>query len=307
MSLTIIQAGALSLLQDRGRYGYQDIGVTTGGPMDTHAFNWANRLLDSPANSTQIEISMGIFKARFNSATSFAVCGAESTLTLNGKAIETWTIHHARPEDILEIGYASKGLRSYLAVGKGFTVSQTLSSSSTVMRDKLGGLRQGGQKLQDGDSVSYIANQLPFSRKVATNFIPDYAATVEVGVLPTYQFDEFSAEARSQFFNTEYTITPYSNRMGYRLEGVNIESESTGFISEGIALGAIQIPSNGQPIILLNDRQTIGGYPKMGCVCNKDLSLLAQSAPGTKIRFVLKDLYESEAQLHIQMNYFANA
>jgi len=304
MSLTIIQAGALSLLQDAGRYGYQDIGVTTGGPMDSHAFHWANRLLNNPDNSTQIEISMGVFKARFNSATSFAVCGAQSATTLNGQPIAIWSTHNAQVGDILEIGYASKGLRSYLAVGEGFSVHHTLNSSSAVMRDKLGGLHQEGEQLRNGDSISYIANLQPFNRKVPTHFIPEYPNCIEIGVLPTYQFDEFSRAAKNKFFNCEYTITPYSNRMGYRLEGESIEPESKSFISEGIALGAIQIPSNGQPIILLNDRQTIGGYPKMSCVCNQDLSLLAQSAPGTKIRFVLKDLYASEAQLHMQNSYF---
>ena len=94
--------------------------------------------------------------------------------------------------------------------------------------------------------------------------------------------------------------------MGYRLSGPSIAFEGTEFISEGIALGAIQIPQNGQPIILMKDRQTIGGYPKMGCVCNKDLNLLAQSPPGTKVRFVLKELFQSEAQIHIENNYFSN-
>ncbi len=304
MSLTIEKAGVLSLLQDIGRYGYQDLGVTTGGPMDRKAFNWANKLLDNPENTTQIEITMGAFRARFNEATSFSICGAHSKITLNNTKIATWSSHQAQSGDILEVGYATKGLRTYLSVGKGFSIKKTLNSSSTVMRNKFGGLNQDGQKLQDGDCIPYVGTLLPFSQKVPTCFIPDYVGVIEIGVLPTYQFHEFSSEARDLFFSSEYTISSYSNRMGYRLEGASIRSEWPGFISEGIALGAIQIPSNGQPIILLQDRQTIGGYPKMGCVCNNDLNLLAQSPPGTKIRFVLKELYASEAMLHIEMNYF---
>ena len=304
MSLTIEKAGVLSLLQDPGRYGYQDIGVTSGGAMDSHAFNWANKLLDNPENTTQIEITMGAFKARFNEPTSFSICGAESEITLNGKPIAVWSSYHARAGDILEIGYAQKGLRSYLSVCGGFSIEKTLNSTSTVMRDKFGGLTKTGQKLQDGDSLPYISKLLPYSRKVPSCFIPDYKQSIEIGVLPTYQFHSFTPEARNRFFSSEYTITPDCNRMGYRLEGPEIDSKTQSFISEGIALGAIQIPSNGQPIILMKDRQTIGGYPKIGCVCQKDLSLLAQSPPGTKIRFVLKELYAQEAQLHIELNYF---
>ncbi|MGB5445608.1 MAG: biotin-dependent carboxyltransferase family protein [Psychromonas sp.] len=307
MSLTIEKAGALSLLQDLGRYGFQDIGVTAGGPMDNHAFSWANKLLDNPENATQIEITVGAFKARFNDATSFSLCGAESVITLNGERIANWSSHHANSGDLLEIGYATKGLRSYLSVAGGFSIGKTLNSSSTVIRDKLGGLNQDGQKLQDKDCIPYAGKVIPFSRRVPACFIGDYKNIVEIGVLPTYQFHEFSPEARNLFFSGEYTITPYSNRMGYRLAGPAICSEWPGFISEGIALGAIQIPNNGQPIILMKDRQTIGGYPKIGCVCHKDLSLLAQSPSGTKIRFVLKELYAAEAQLHIEMNYFANS
>lgn len=101
-----------------------------------------------------------------------------------------------------------------------------------------------------------------------------------------------------------YTVTPEIDRMGYRLKGKSIEFAEQSFVSEGIALGAIQIPANGQPIILMRDRQTIGGYPKMGCVCNRDLNTLAPATPGTQIRFFEQDLYEAEAELHQEQHYF---
>lgn len=304
MSLIILQSGPLSLLQDLGRFGHQDVGVTPGGPMDSHAFHWANRLLNNAQHSGQIEISMGGFKARFSDACNFSVTGAQAPITLNGTPLKHWSSHYAQPEDIIEIGYATRGVRNYLAIDGGFLVPTTLGSCATVMRDRLGGLQQAGQKLQPGDTLPYRGRHRAVSRSVAQHFIPDYAHCVEIGVLPTYQFERFSASARQRFFSSEYTLTAQSDRMGYRLEGAPINFQSEGFISEGIALGAIQIPSNGQPIILLNDRQTIGGYPKIGCVCAKDLSRLAQSPPGTKIRFVLRDLYRSEADLQIEMNYF---
>ena len=304
MTLYIEQAGPLSLLQDLGRHGYQSVGVTPGGPMDAHAFHWANRLLDNPADAPQIEITMGPFRALFKQASSFALCGAEVSAILNGQAITPWRAWQAKAGDLLEVGYPKKGLRTYLAVTGGFISSKTLGSVSTVMRDQFGGLSQEGDKLADGDQLSFTAKVLPYCRAVPKQFIPDFANVIKVGVLPTYQYNQFTPQARDTFFNELYTVTPQIDRMGYRLKGKPIEFAQQDFVSEGIALGAIQIPANGQPIVLMRDRQTIGGYPKLGCVCQRDLNLLAQATPGIQVHFFLQDLYEAEAELHQQQHYF---
>lgn len=304
MTLHIKQAGPLSLLQDLGRHGYQDVGVTPGGPMDAHAFHWANRLLDNAAGAAQVEITMGPFRASFKQATSFSLCGANVAATLNGQDIMSWRSWRAKAGDVLEIGYPKQGLRTYLAVSGGFTAPKTLGSVSTVMRDQFGGLTKEGKKLNDGDLLPFNAKVLPYCRSVPNMFVPDFPRIIEVGVLPTYQFDQFSPEAREIFFNERYTVTSQMDRMGYRLKGKPIEFVQQSFVSEGIALGAIQIPANGQPIVLMRDRQTIGGYPKMGCVCNRDLNLLAQATPGTQISFFMQDLYEAEAELQQQQHYF---
>ena len=304
MALYIVQAGPLSLLQDLGRNGYQDVGVTPGGAMDIHAFHWANQLLNNPANAAQIEITMGPFKACFKQSTSFALCGADVVATLNGNKIKPWSSWQAKAGDILEIGYPKQGLRSYLAVSGGFSSPKTFGSISTVIRNKLGGLNKKGSKLVNGDTLPFIAQVQPYSRKVPQQFIPEYKSIINIGVLTTYQFDQFSEEAQKTFFNELYTVTSEIDRMGYRLKGKPIEFAEQSFISEGIALGAIQIPANGQPIILMRDRQTIGGYPKMGCVCNRDLNILAQATPGTKICFFKQELFEAEAEIHQEQHYF---
>ncbi len=304
MSLHIEQAGPLSLLQDLGRHGYQSVGVTPGGPMDAHAFHWANRLLDNAPDAPQVEITMGPFRARFKQANSFSLCGADVSATLNAQAIMPWRSWQAKAGDLLEIGYPKKGLRTYLAVSGGFTSPKTLGSVSTVMRDQFGGLSKEGHKLVDGDQLLFKPKVLPYCRAVPKQFVPDYAKIIKVGVLPTYQFNQFTPKARATLFNELYTVTPQIDRMGYRLKGEPIEFAQQRFVSEGIALGAIQIPANGQPIVLMRDRQTIGGYPKMGCVCHRDLNLLAQATPGTQISFFLQDLYEAEAELHQQQHYF---
>jgi len=305
MSLRIKQVGALSLLQDLGRNGFQDIGVTPGGPMDEHAFHWANRLLDNPPEAAQIEITMGPFKAVFEQATSFSLCGAQVVAKLNGKEIFSWQSSQAGNGDVLDISYPKKGLRSYLAVKGGFKAPETLGSISTVVRDQLGGLNKKGSILNNGDLLPYKAHIQKINRSVPKTFIPEYAKVVHIGVLPTYQFNQFSTEARSTFFSHLYEVTPQIDRMGYRLKGAPVEFETQTFISEGIALGAIQVPANGQPIVLMRDRQTIGGYPKIGCVCQQDLSLLTQSTPGTKVHFFLKDIYEAEADLQLRHHFFS--
>ncbi|WP_413700642.1 biotin-dependent carboxyltransferase family protein [Psychromonas sp. KJ10-10] len=288
MTLQITQAGTLSLIQDLGRFGYQDVGVTSGGPMDKHAFYWANRLLDNPPNASQIEITMGPFRAVFEKSTTFSICGAEVAAKLNNQIISNWHSWVAKSGDILTLSYSKKGLRTYFAIAGGFDIPKTLGSTSTVVRDGFGGVTQQGEKLRDGDILTYQPNVIGYYRSVLKQFIPDYADTLQIGVLPTYQFDKFDKEAINTFFSQVYTVSPLIDRMGYRLNGATINFPQQHFISEGIVPGSIQIPANGQPIVLMRDRQTIGGYPKIGCVCNRDLNLLAQATPDTKVQFFYK-------------------
>ncbi len=304
MTLRIKQAGALSLIQDLGRFGFQDVGVTSGGPMDNHAFYWTNRLLDNPPNASQIEITMGPFVAVFEQSTTFSLCGAEVVAKLNNQIISNWYSWVAKSGDVLTLSFPKTGLRTYLAVAGGFDVPKMLGSTSTVVRDHFGGITQQGDKLRDGDALPYQPNVSSYCRGVLKQFIPDYAGTIKIGVLPTYQFDQFDEKAINTFFSQVYTVTPLIDRMGYRLEGATINFPQQHFISEGIVPGSIQIPANGQPIVLMRDRQTIGGYPKIGCVCNRDLNLLAQATPGTKIQFFLQDLFEAEAELQQEQHYF---
>lgn len=304
MSLYIEKAGPLSLVQDLGRFGHQDFGVSVGGAMDQHAFGWANKLLGNAADASQVEITMGPFRAVFKQATSFAICGAKAKLQLNGSALSPWSSHRANAGDRLEIGFARQGLRSYLAVTGGFNLASTLGSCSTVVRDNLGGLHQDGKALKAGDQLAFAPQQLPIHRAVPPLFVPEYGAMIQLGVLPSYQFDQFSQSAKQRLFNSCYQVTPHSDRMGYRLEGEAIEYEQGSFISEGIAPGAIQIPANGQPIVLMRDRQTIGGYPKMGCICQLDLNRLAQAAPGTQIQFYLEDFNVAADRLKKQQEFF---
>jgi len=280
---SVKQPGLLSLLQDRGRFGTHNLGLTTGGPLDSLAFDWANRLLDNDTNATCLEISFGGLVLEAELDTSFVITGAEAPCKLNGETITQWQTQHIHTGDKLEIGFATAGTRSYLAVNGGFNISASFGSSSTVVREKIGGLR--GDKLQAGDHLPCSSATLAKNYCLAEVDRPFYGDSASLRVVPGYQQAAFGPLQHWRFFNTEYSLSERCDRMGFRLEGETVHSNIVGMLSEGICHGAIQIPADGQPIVLMNDRQTIGGYPKIGAVIPQDTARLSQLSPGSKVRF----------------------
>lgn len=304
MSLRINKSGFLSLIQDYGRYGFQDIGVTHGGPLDENAFMWANRLLDNDFNAAQIEVSYGAFSATFIEATTIAVCGADLSATINEQAIKPWQSYRVNAGDTIQFKSPVSGLRSYIAVKGGFTLSPQLNSCATVMREKLGGLNQDGDKLNDGDTIAFTSYSHGLSKRVPAHFIRDYPKHITLRFIPNTSHTSAGEKALQTFLKQAYKVSPNIDRMGYRLSGEVIKTESTGIISQGIALGSIQVPKDGQPIVLMRDRQTMGGYPLLGCISYLDLCKLAQSLPGTEVSFTPVDVEEVEAELIIHKNFF---
>ncbi|WP_027695214.1 biotin-dependent carboxyltransferase family protein [Vibrio litoralis] len=310
MTLKVLNAGPLSLLQDTGRMGFQGIGAAVGGPMDEHAFHWANHLLGNDVNAAQIEITLGLFQCEFKQPTQIALAGADMFAELDGEPIQSWASYRVKAGSILKCKTSRKGVRAYLAIQHGFDVGQVLESCSTVMRDDIGGLDGRGEPLTKGDEIAYRVAKYNRLRQVPTEFIPHYpelTATTTPGILDmiaTYQYEQFSQAARQQFFNGIYTVSSNSDRMGYRLSGDSVEYDGESLISEGIALGAIQIPSDGQPIVLMADHQTIGGYPKIGCLTRTSISKLAQCPPGTKVQFQLVKREKAEQQYREMLRFF---
>ncbi len=300
MAFNVIKPGLLALVQDLGRHGHQSIGLTTGGPMDEVAFRWGNALLDNDPNSAQIEITFGMFTLEAQANTSIAITGADLGATLNDKSIPPWQTYAIKKGDILAFHQPVWGLRAYLAVKGGFLCEPTLGSVATVMREKIGGLTSKGDKLKKGDSLSYHTSHDHQQRAVPRLAIPNYG-NKEIPVILGYQYQSFSSLERANFFSSDYTVSSNSDRMGYRLEGKAVHTELKGIISEGIAYGAIQIPKDGQPIVLLRDRQTIGGYPKMGCVTRVGGGILAQQKPGDIIQFTPITVDQAEQERHLQM------
>ena len=280
---SVKQPGLLSLLHDRGRYGAHKLGLTTGGPLDFVAFDWANRLLANDANATCLEVGFGGLTLEAKVDTSFAITGASAPCKLNGDAIEQWQTRDIKAGDQLEIGFATAGTRVYLGVSGGFDIAPSFGSSSTVLREKIGGLH--GDKLQAGDNLPCSAAKQAQHFRLDEADRPGYSDEASLRVVKGYQQAAFDPIQQWRFFNSEYRLTDRCDRMGFRLEGENVHSDMVGMLSEGICLGAIQIPADGQPIVLMNDRQTIGGYPKIGSVIALDCARLAQLSPGSRVQF----------------------
>lgn len=301
--LQVISPGMLSLIQDRGRFGVARDGLSAGGPADLHAYCWANKLLENASTAPVLEITMGNASFLALDDVLMSLTGAETHPSIDGQPVANWRSFLLRKGETLKLGYAKSGFRAYLAVAGGFDTPKVFGSSATVVRNKLGGLSESqGSAVQKGDVLPVpkltntdVKNELEFNW-VPRFFIPKYTDEISLSVIESYQGTLFTKEAKHAFYAKPYLITDKSDRMGIRLSGEAVDAGMSGVISEGIAYGSIQFPANGQPIILLNDRQTLGGYPKIGCVSKLSLMKLAQARPGSLVHFYRGDIdYETKA------------
>ncbi|MBT00421.1 MAG: allophanate hydrolase [Oceanospirillaceae bacterium] len=298
----VLQPGLMTLITDRGRFGHHRIGLTTGGPLDPGAFDWANRLLDNDNNATVLEISIGGLVLEAQVDTWVVLTGGEMPLKIAGNEVERWCAHRIRAGERLEAGFSKAGARAYLAVSGGFQIEPMFDSTATVQREKLGGLN--GQKLQSGDILPCSSEPQGAGYRLPKQYQPDYRDTSPLRVILGYQQDAFSEVQKQILFTSSYKVSDRADRMGYRLEGPAISPSINGILSEGICLGAIQVPADGQPIVLLNDRQTIGGYPKIGSLFSPDTARLAQMLPGTEVSFTPFTQDEAHNQLLLSRRYY---
>lgn len=304
-AFTVVQPGILSLLQDAGRFGKHNIGLTNGGPLDKQSFNWANRLLDNDVNACVIEASIGGLVLEANVGTQIAVTGGDAELTINQKPVASWQTHSIKAGDKIAFDFAKTNTRHYLAVKGGFQVEEMFGSRATVAREKLGGI--DGSALKAGDKIPCSPASATTEYSVNLADRPDYIRStnscknIKLRVILGYQHKTFSHLQQARFFNSDFTISDKCDRMGFRLTGPEIQSElhtkDGGMLSEGICYGAIQVPADGQPIVLLNDRQTIGGYPKIGSVFSLDIPKLTQRLPGASLEFEAITIDEAQRQL----------
>jgi len=305
----VIKPGIHSLIQDLGRFGYQHLGITPGGPADLQAYLWANKLLGNSSNMASIEIHYGLMTLQVLADTSIAICGAEFGVNINDKPAFNWQTHHVKKGDIIQYNGAKTGKCGYLAVLGGFQTEKHLNSRSTVVRDRLS---------EATSAPLYVGQYLPITTRctndptaesvrcirVPRHYIPNYSAPLTLALMPCYQWQMLTSEQQQQLLTNKYQISTQANRMGYRLTGDRITNLPTSLTSEGIALGSVQLPADGQPIILLQDRQTIGGYPKAGVISALDCSKLSQRQQGSNISFKLENPIVSRYKMHAFKQFF---
>lgn len=294
MAVEVIIPGMLTTVQDLGRYGYQQSGMTCSGVMDQQAYKKANYLVGNPETAAVLELTVYGGSYRFTQDAVFALTGADMGAEIEEQPVEMNRAVTAKQGDVLNLGMAVKGCRTYLAVSGGFLVPRVMGSYATNIRCEMGGFH--GRKLKRGDVLEIGQSNVSFSqiknRKVS---IPEYSDEVEVWVIPGPQEEMFTQKGLHTFYSGCYQVQEDSDRMGYRLDGSRIESKNgTDIVSDGITFGSIQVTANGKPIILMADHQTTGGYAKIGTVCRMDLSKVAQCKPGDRIYFKKIDVEKAQ-------------
>lgn len=279
--LTVLEPGPLTTVQDLGRRGFAHLGVPRSGALDLAAARYANRLVGNPPDAAVLETTLGGVELAVSGATTFAVTGAPASVAVEGRPRPFAEPVRVAAGETLTVGPALSGVRSYLAFAGGVDAPRVLGSRST---DTLSGL--GPPRLTAG-------SRLPLGEPVGTPQGADvpvvlrYPETIRIGVVPGPRLDWFGEDALSHLTSTPYTVTPRSNRVGVRLEGPPLPRRDTAELpSEGLILGAIQVPASGKPLVFLNDHPTTGGYPVVGVVASEHLARCAQLRPGNQIRFV---------------------
>jgi biotin-dependent carboxylase-like uncharacterized protein len=282
--LEVIEAGPLSTIQDRGRFGYQRFGISASGAMDMLAFRVANALVSNDDNTAAIEMTLAgmVLKVR-SGRCHMAYVGAPAPISLDGAAIGLFTSFIAEEGSTVAIGTMRNGLRGYLAVEGGILSEPVLESRSTHTRSNIGGL--DGNPLRVGQCIPVGMPADPvLCRDLDPKMLPSHLGAVRVLLGP--QNDLFTQAGISTFLGSEYRLSAKVDRMGCQLEGDKIEHTSDfNIVSDGIVNGSIQVPGTGQPIVLLADRQTTGGYAKIATIIGPDLRKVAQARPGQALRF----------------------
>ncbi len=299
--LEIIETGGLVTVQDAGRRGWQKFGVPVSGPIDWFAFRAANRLAGNSPNAAALEIGFGDVTLRAQRDCVVAVTGTGFVASTFVWTFPLWTSFYVRNGGLINITKQGDGNWAYLAVAGGIEITPVLGSCSTNIRAGL------GSKLQAGDSLIIGKPSRSLDELAARTFSPEkqpaYFSSPVIEVIQGPQCDWFPQEGLDTFLNCEYEVSPSSDRMGYRLEGPSIaHTRGADLLSEGMVAGSVQIPANGQPIVMMADCPTTGGYPKIANVVRADLPALAQVPPREgRIRFRVTTVEKAQSRYRTMM------
>ncbi|WP_134702840.1 biotin-dependent carboxyltransferase family protein [Ammoniphilus sp. YIM 78166] len=312
MSVEVLRSGLLTTVQDLGRYGYQKHGVIVSGAMDSLAMRLSNLLVGNAEGEAVLEITLLGPTLRLNKDTLLAITGGDLSPEIDGLSVPMRRPVWVKGGSILKFGACRSGCRAYVAFAGGFDIPEVMGSKSTYMRAGLGGYE--GRALKEGDQITIkepTGQSLAWFSKgseklsscrfattswsIAGNPVSKGSKLVRIRATKGSQYEFFTSDSRVQFFNETFKVSAQSDRMGYRLSGVAMQlTEKIEMISEAVALGTVQVPPDGNPIILLADRQTVGGYPRIAQVAVADIPLIAQLKPGDEIQFEEIALAEAE-------------
>ncbi|SEI81815.1 antagonist of KipI [Bhargavaea ginsengi] len=310
--LIIEKPGLQTSVQDLGRPGFQQYGVVAGGVMDPYSHRVANLLVGNSEHCATIEAALAGPSIRFETDSLIALAGGDLSPGIDGEQIPMWRPVAVRAGAVLTFGKPVSGCRVVLAVAGGIDVPEVMGSRSTYTKARIGGF--DGRCLEKGDrlpvgnpsvsSKQWTATALtgagdskfcPADWTIKGSLIPAYGNKAEIRMMKGPQYHWFDEESRSTFFGGSFTVSSESDRMGYRLKGETLRlSEPRELLSEGVVAGSVQVPSGGSPILLMSDRQTTGGYPKIGQAATVDLPIIAQLQPGAKLRFIEVSVEEAQ-------------
>ncbi|MFW6456337.1 MAG: biotin-dependent carboxyltransferase family protein, partial [Desulfohalobiaceae bacterium] len=283
--LLVLDPGPFSTVQDLGRFGFQSLGVPISGALDQYSAQVANLLAGNPREAGVLEMTIQGCSLAFLRPARVALAGAQARVRLNSQEQAIWSAFQADAGDVLRIGQVSQGCRIYLAVAGGFDLPPVMGSRSTYVQAGLGGLQ--GRALRKGDFLPAGSSWTqPSQEFIPEKFLPSLAPEISLGCVPGPQQEHFLDQGQALYQST-YTLTQRADRRGIRLEGptlLHALDSPGGIVSEPILPGNIQVPGDGQPIVLLNE-QTVGGYPKIATVQSSDLHKLGQAIPGDRISF----------------------
>ncbi len=299
----VIARGALSLVQDRGRHGYQRYGVSVSGATDQEALLLGNRLLGNSPDAAALEVTVGGAEFEFLHDAVVAVTGADLSATIGDDPVPMWQSFFACEGLRLRFAMPARGIRAYLCVGGGIATEPVLGSRATHAASHLGGL--SGGRLESGDELpagETSTGSTP-GLSLPVGLRPEYPESLTVHVIPGPQNDVFAGAGTATLFGSQYIVTDRSDRQGLRLDGPVIESKTGRYdiVSDAVVAGSVQVPGDGKPIILMADRQTTGGYAKIGVVASVDLPALAQASPGVQVRFVRWTVAEAQKAARARM------
>lgn len=320
MSITVLKSGLLTSIQDLGRNQYQKYGIIVSGAMDTFSLRLSNILVGNDEGEAVIEITLLGPSLIIDKGMLISITGANLSPTIDGMEVPMNRPIYLHKKSVLKFGSCKFGCRSYLAVAGGYKIEEVMKSKSTYIRAGIGGFK--GRALKKEDSIE-INPQSNLSKKIINSLCkkdvdslftyPNWYIEREiynlddfVRVIHERQFSEFNSESQNNFFNSKFSISTQSDRMGYRLTGEELKlKEHLEMISEPVSFGTIQVPPDGKPIVLLADRQTTGGYPKIAKIVDVDICKVVQKKPGEFLRFKEVSLKEAE-ELYIERERYIN-